>query len=260
MNILEQIIEVKKAEVLELQRDEAKKRFVDSEIYAKKCNDFRSAISLPNKLSLIAEVKKGSPSKGIIRNDFNHIEIADIYNHCNINAISVLTDKKFFFGDISYLEEISKTTNVPLLRKDFIIDEIQIHQAKAFGADAVLLICEILKKEKISEFTEIAYSLGLSVLLELHSEDQLSKINFDRNKIIGINNRNLKSFHTSLDTTENIKGLLPHNIITVSESGISTKEDIIRMKNLGINAVLVGEFFMRSENIKESVNSFMENC
>jgi indole-3-glycerol phosphate synthase len=260
MNLLNHIVEVKKDEIQKLKSCNAMSYFLDSEFYHKSCRDFKSAIFQPNKLSVIAEIKKGSPSRGIIKNNFSQTEIAQVYNNCNVNAISVLTDTNFFHGEISFLKDIAIFTKAPLLRKDFIIDEIQIHQAKALGADAVLLICEILEKEKISELPEAANSLGLDVLLELHSEEQLNKINFDLNRIIGINNRDLKTFVTTLETTVNIKKLLPDGIITISESGISSCEDLLKVKSLKIDAVLVGEYLMRSDNLEDSLTKLLECC
>lgn len=219
---------------------------------------FYDALSKKNKINLIAEVKKASPSKGIIRENFNHLKIAKEYEDNNVDAISVLTDKKFFMGDENYLQDIAKTKKVPLLRKDFIIDEVQIYQAKLIGADAILLICEILDKYQIKDFAMLAKELKMDVLTELHSINQLDKLDFYINNIIGINNRNLEDFEVNIKTTGLVKKYLPNDVLVVSESGISNKNDVEYLKSLNVNAVLVGESFMRQENIGNSVKNFVE--
>lgn len=255
MNILTKIVDIKKDEVNKLKKDFSKSAIKDIMINEL---SFYKALTNKKNINLIAEIKKGSPSKGIIRPNFNYKEIAHEYIKGGADAISVLTDENFFMGNIKYLEEIATFKQVPILRKDFIIDEVQIYQAKKSGADAILLICEILDINQISEFTSLAKELGLDVLLELHSAKQLEKIDFNLNRIIGINNRNLETFEVNLKTTEEIKNYIPENIIIVSESGITVKGDIDYLKKQKINAVLVGEYFMRKENICESVKRFKE--
>jgi len=259
-NILEEIVEVKHNEVKILKRDFTISRFSDFEYYSQKCLDFANALSSEDSISIIAEVKKASPSKGVIRNDFNHLDIADIYRENGANAISVLSDKQFFMGDIVYLNEIAREKTVPLLRKDFIIDEYQIYEAKANGADAILLISEILSANQIEELSNAAYELGMSVLLEMHSEDEISKIDFSLNNIIGINNRDLTSFITDIKTTGLIAEKLPNDIILVSESGIKEKKDLDYLKSLETNAILVGEHFMKSDNIKDAIVKMKAHC
>jgi indole-3-glycerol phosphate synthase len=212
------------------------------------------------KIGVIAEIKKASPSKGVLRKDFNPVEIAKSYMQCGADAISVLTDIQFFQGNISYLKDIAAIKTVPLLRKDFIIDEFQILEAKANGADAVLLIAEILSREQIKDFTSIAFENDLEVLLEIHSEKQLNKINFDINKIIGINNRDLDTYNVDISTTKELARKIPSHCTIVSESGIGSKIDLDYLKNAGVHAVLAGEHFMKSQNIEESVTQFMEWC
>ncbi len=255
MNILNKIVETKKEEVEKLKRENIYKELKNISF---KEISFYKALSKKNKINLIAEVKKASPSKGIIREKFNHLEIAKEYEDNNVDAISVLTDKKFFMGDENYLQEIAETKKVPLLRKDFIIDEVQIYQAKLIGADAILLICEILDKYQIKEFAQLAKELKMAALTELHSVNQIDKIDFAINNIIGINNRNLENFEVSLKTTANVKKYLPSDVIVVSESGIRNKEDVEYLKSININAVLVGESFMREKNIGASVKNFVE--
>ena len=258
--ILSEIVEVKNDEVKLLKRDFTLSRFSDMEFFGNSCLSFYDALSKRDRISIIAEVKKASPSKGIIREDFNHLKIADIYMNNGADAISVLTDNKFFKGNILYLNDIAREKEVPLLRKDFIIDEYQVFEAKGNGADAILLIAEILSANQIEELSSAANELGMSVLLELHNEEEISKIDFSSNKIIGINNRDLSNFKTDIRTTEIISNKLPDDILLVSESGINTKANIEYLKGIDTNAVLVGEHFMRADNIGDSLKMMKEFC
>ncbi|HPN36751.1 MAG TPA: indole-3-glycerol phosphate synthase TrpC [Melioribacteraceae bacterium] len=255
MNILNSIIEDKKNEVSNIKTSY---RLSDLQNNIYKSISFKDAINNKRKINLIAEIKKASPSKGIIRKDFNYLEIGECYMKANVDAISILTDEKYFMGNIKYLEGIAQIKTVPLLRKDFIIDEVQIIQAKKHGADAILLISEILDKQQIKDFTTIAKELNMDILLELHSIEQLDKIDFSVNEIVGINNRNLKTFEVNINTTIEIKKHIPNNIIVVSESGIKNSKETEELKKYNINAVLVGEYFMQNENIYNSVKTFKE--
>lgn len=258
MTILDEINEVKKEEVKKLRSDFTLSRFSDSEFFRKSRVSFYKALKNKDKISIIAEIKKASPSKGTIREDFNHLDIANIYMENGVDAISVLTDINFFKGSINYLIDIAKFKTVPLLRKDFIIDEYQIFEAKAYGADAVLLIAESLSKTQISELTAAAVESDLEVLLELHSIEELEKINFDQNKIIGINNRDLKNFKVDLQTTSKIGELIPNENLLVSESGIKTKTDIDFIKKTKVSAILVGEHLMSAQKIGNAVKELKE--
>jgi len=260
MNILDEIIEVKKREVKKLKQNFTLSRFSDSEFFDKKRIEFFNNLNNKNKISIISEVKKASPSKGIIKEDFNHLEIAKTYMENGTNAISVLTDKNFFKGNIGFLYEIAKIKTVPLLRKDFIIDEYQIYEAKANGADAVLLIAESLSKNQINELTIAAIENDLEVLLELHSAEQIEKINFSQNKIIGINNRNLSTFNVDLNTVNQISKFIPEGNLIIAESGIKSKEDVNFIKQTAAKAILVGEHLMSSENIGDSLKQLSEWC
>lgn len=260
MTILEKILEVKKKEVEELHSNFTRQSFSDIVEFGIKRIKFESALRKKRKINLIAEIKKASPSKGILRNKFDHIEIAKNYMRGGADAISVLTDKQFFQGSISHLKEIAEIKIVPLLRKDFIIDEFQILEAKANGADAVLLIAEALSENQIKELTTIAFENDLEVLLEIHSAKQLDKIDFSTNKLIGINNRNLDTFRVDIQTTKDLARHLPEYVTVVSESGISTKGDLDFLKNTNTCAVLVGEFFMKAHNIEDSLTQFIEWC
>ena len=260
MNILDEILEVKKEEVKMLRNKYSLNSFKNMEFYDEKSLSFYNKVKSNGNISIIAEIKKASPSKGIIRTDFNHLNIAEIYFQGSVDAISILTDKNFFQGNISFLQDIAKIKQTPLLRKDFIIDEFQIFEAKAYGADLVLLICEALTKSQINNLTSAANETGLEVLLELHSEEQLSKIDFQHNKIIGVNNRNLENFSVNLSTTEKIAKNLPEDIILVSESGISRKGDVDFIRAAEANAVLVGEHFMKANDIKSRLKEFKQWC
>ncbi len=219
---------------------------------------FRKALS-KNGLSFICEVKKGSPSKGIISEDFRYIEIARKYEEMGADAISVLTEPDYFKGSNKYLSEIHKTVKTPLLRKDFTIDEYMIYNAKILGASAILLICSILELPRLKEYLEIAHSLGLSALVETHSEYEIENALESGAEIIGVNNRNLKTFNVDISTSENLRKYVPDNKIFVSESGIHSADDIQRMKNIKADAVLIGEAFMRTENPAELLKKFKGN-
>lgn len=256
MNILDKIIEQKKTEVLELKFKNKMSEFKNSNYYNSNTLSFYDALKGIEKLSLIAEVKKASPSKGIIRKDFHHLLVADIYKKNNVSAISVLTDECFFVGNIKFLDEIAIDKTCPLLRKEFIIDEIQIHEAKANGADAILLISEILDKYQIKDYTYLAKDLGMDVLLELHNEKQLDKIDFSVNKIMGVNNRDLTTFDVDISNSTRIAKYFPNEVLVVAESGIKTSDDLKYLKQSRINAVLVGEQFMAAQNIEKALKEF----
>jgi len=259
MNILEEIIEYKKEEIKKLKKKYPISSFKEMEYFENPALNIKNFIP-ENSLGIIAEIKRASPSKGIIRKDFNHMKIAEIYFEEEISAVSVLTDENFFKGIIKYLQDIAAIKQRPLLRKDFIIDEYQVYEAKAFGADIILLISEVLSESQIEELTFAAKEIGLDVLLELHSKEQLSKINFELNDIIGINNRNLEDFSVSLETTKEISTEIPDNILIVSESGINKKSDIDFLKSTKAKAILVGEYLMASKDIKGSLMQLKEWC
>ena len=260
MSFLQKILDVKKKEVSELRRNFTRESFYSAEMYGKKRFSLGDALSDKTKIKIIAEVKKASPSKGILKNDVDHVAIAESYMRSGVDAISVLTDEQFFQGNISFLKDIAQMKTVPFLRKDFIIDEFQILEAKANGADAVLLIAEALSAHQINELTIIAEENDLEVLLELHSEKQLDKIDFTNNKIIGINNRDLETFNVDISTTEKISKQIPHGVVIISESGLTSKQAIDELKKIKINAVLVGEHFMKSDNIEKSLEEFTGWC
>ena len=219
--------------------------------------DFRAAIAQSGNINLIAEVKKKSPSKGIIREDFDPIQIAETYAKNGAAAISVLTDVRFFDGRLDYLSSIRQVVDVPLLRKDFTIDPYHIYQARVAGADAILLIVAALTKDQLREFMDIAESLSLASLVEVHTDTELEIALDVEAEIIGINNRDLRTFHTDLATTFSLQEFLPTGKVVVSESGIYTRADVESLREAGVNAILVGESLMRSPDIGEQVRKLI---
>ena len=201
-------------------------------------------------MSFICEVKKASPSKGVIAEDFPYVEIAKEYEKAGAGAISVLTEPFFFQGSDDFLREIRRAVKIPLLRKDFTVDEYMIYQAKEMGADAVLLICAILSKEQLSEYGALARELGLSALVEAHDEREVEMALKADAKIIGVNNRNLKDFTMDIENSVRLRKLAPREKLFVSESGMKTRADIARLEEIGVNGVLIGETLMRSPDKK----------
>ncbi|MCD8511446.1 MAG: indole-3-glycerol phosphate synthase TrpC [Bacillus sp. (in: Bacteria)] len=221
---------------------------------------FYEALLHPNRnLGVIAEVKKGSPSKGILVKDFDPVAIGRIYEKIGADAISVLTDELFFHGHHTFLTEIKKQTNLPVLRKDFIIDEKQIFEAKKIGADAILLIAAILDKYQIKDFMSLAEELQLDVLMEVHDEAEVEKVLSQvKPKILGVNNRNLKTFETSLEVSKRLSSFIPEDTLFISESGIKTKEDILYLKELQVDALLVGEGLVVEKDKQELLTHWFE--
>lgn len=219
--------------------------------------DFMEAISKTGEMNLIAEVKKKSPSKGIIRAEFDPIRIAETYEEFGASAISILTDVRFFDGKLEYLTAIREVVDVPLLRKDFTIDPYHIYQSRVGGADAILLIVAALTSMQLQEFIDIASSLSMASVVEVHTEEELEIALDVGAEIIGINNRNLKTFQTDLDTTFRLYELIPGNIVVISESGILSREDVKKLEQVGLNAILVGESLMRSPEIGEQIIKLM---
>lgn len=208
-------------------------------------------------VSIIAEVKKASPSKGVIRPDFDPLQTAVNYQEGGANAISVLTDVDFFQGSIDYIPQIRNRVTLPVLRKEFIIDPIQIEEAAAYGADAILLIAAILETTQLQEFRLQAEEAGMDVLVEVHNELELEKSMAAASRLIGINNRNLNDFSVDIDTTFRLQQEIPADIPVVSESGISSRDDILRLKKAGIAAALIGESLMRSQNQNTTLQDFL---
>lgn len=241
----------------------AKKRVAEEKIKISLDEIKKSAFSMPKgnfsfekalkkeDIAFICECKKASPSKGIIAENFPYLEIAKEYERAGADCISVLTEPSRFLGSDKYLQEIANAVNIPCLRKDFTVDEYMIYQAKLLGASAVLLICSILDKCQIKEYIDICDTLGLSALVEVHDEKEIETALQSGARIIGVNNRNLKDFSVDTDNSRKLRELVPNDVIFVSESGVKTPEDVQKLRNIGANAVLVGETLMRAENKRE---------
>jgi indole-3-glycerol phosphate synthase len=202
-------------------------------------------------LSFICEIKKASPSKGVIAESFPYLGIAKEYETAGADALSVLTEPKFFLGSGGYLKEISGAVFLPTLRKDFIVDEYQIYEAKTLGASAVLLICALLDNEKLKEFLKIAHILGMSALVETHAKEEIFSALDAGAEIVGVNNRDLRTFEVDLNTSAALRKFVPKDVLFVSESGIKTRADIELLESVGADAVLIGEQMMRAENKAE---------
>ncbi|MGM7701516.1 indole-3-glycerol phosphate synthase TrpC [Pseudalkalibacillus sp. Hm43] len=245
--MLNKIVETKKQELLDIP--------TSFEDHAYPIRSLSDAIKYPTRqLGLIAEVKKASPSKGLIREHIEPVEIAKTYEQAGADAISVLTDRDYFQGSKAYLTEIRNATHLPLLRKDFIIDPIQVEESKAIGADAILLIQAILEPVQAKELFVVAKELGLEVLLEVHSIDELDTAlsNFTPD-LLGINNRDLRTFETRVEHTRIIAEQIPENVPFISESGIVTKEDVSLVGKAGAKGILVGETLMRAKSIPKCI-------
>ncbi|WP_181995513.1 indole-3-glycerol phosphate synthase TrpC [Clostridium sp. AM58-1XD] len=213
---------------------------------------FEKALKKPG-ISFICEVKKASPSKGLIAEHFPYLEIAKEYEAAGADAISVLTEPEFFLGDSRYLKEIAETVEIPVLRKDFTVDEYQIFEAKVLGASAVLLICALLDEERLKRYRKIAESLGMSALVEAHTEEEAEMAVRSGARIVGVNNRNLKTFHVDNEISTRLRRLIPPELVFVSESGVQGRDDVKAAEQSGADAVLMGEILMRSRDKKKMI-------
>ncbi len=225
--------------------------------------DFRAAISGSQKIRLIAEIKFASPSAGLIREKTDPLAIGRIYDKAGAAAVSLLTDQKFFQGDLRQLPHLRKVISLPVLRKDFIIDEVQVNEAKYYGADAILLIARILPRSQLKEFIFMCRELNMAPLTEIHDRDDLEKAVVCGADIIGFNNRDLDSFKVDINTTFEVAPDVPNDCILVSESGITNKEDILSLKDSGVQAVLVGSALMQSQDLAGTTAQFVnagEKC
>lgn len=258
-NILDKIIADKRHEVRsrkeKLGLDELKERVRTMP----KCRNFYKAITKINRrgINVIAEVKKASPSQGVIREDFEPVEIAETYKKCGSDAISVLTDEKYFQGRLEYINQIREAVDLPVLRKDFIIEPWQVYEARAAGADAILLIAEALKPGELADMMILAAELTLTVLLEVHHADTLmavrSMIGFPKKgySVLGINNRNLTTMQVDLNNTSRLAELVDNKNEIVAESGIKTRADVEKLKSVGVSAVLIGQTLCEHSDIEE---------
>ena len=227
---------------------------------AEPCRGFINALKTKisnNQNALIAEVKKASPSKGVIREDFNPTEIAKSYESGGAACVSVLTDVEYFQGCDHNLELVKSACSLPALRKDFILDVYQVYEARALGADCILLIMAALSDDKAKELEDIAIELGMDVLVEVHDEEELQRALKLQSKLVGINNRNLKTLAVDIATTANLSGMIPEGYVIVCESGIASHDDIIQVNKSGVYSFLVGESLMLQEDIEKATRALL---
>lgn len=255
--ILSRIIEEKRRVIDEAKRAKSQDALIRETKNICVKSAFKKNISRLHHVNLIAEIKKASPSKGILRGDFNPSKIAITYQANGAQAISVLTDERFFEGRLEYIKKIKENVSLPILRKDFIIDEYQVYESVAAGADAILLIAELLSTNELAGLYNLAVSLGLDVLMETHNEEDVEKALSAGANIIGVNNRDLHTFRVDLGLTQKLIRMIPQNKIKISESGIKTYEDVMFLKSLGVNAVLIGEAFMEADDIAAKMREIM---
>ncbi len=255
--ILDEIVDYKRQFVMETRRRtplEAVRRLAES---APCSPSFFQRLTERDDVAIIAEVKKASPSKGIIRTDFDPVEIAEAYESNGASAVSVLTDEKYFQGADDYLTRISCAVDLPALRKEFVIDPYQVYEAKAIGAAAVLLIVAILSRAELEDYLGLCREVGLDALVEVHTGDEVLTALEAGAGIVGINNRDLKTFHTDLQTTVKLVEGIPDEVVIVSESGIHTRDDVVRLRDAGADAVLVGESLMREPDIGRKLRELL---
>ena len=256
MNILDKIVIDKRDEIT------AKKELLSidflqrSPMFSSEINSL--AMRIKSGSGIISEFKRRSPSKHIINNKSSVIDVVRGYEKAGVSGISVLTDTKYFGGSLDDLLQVRSTVTLPILRKEFIIDAYQIYESKAFGADAILLIAAILNEEEIIKFSSLANKLGLEVLLEIHNEEELKKADLTYVHMVGVNNRNLKTFEVSLETSKNLSSLIPESKLKISESGIDTIQSIQELKQYGFKGFLIGENFMKTEDPGRAAINFLK--
>ncbi|MEC9093335.1 MAG: indole-3-glycerol phosphate synthase TrpC [Planctomycetota bacterium] len=255
--ILDEIVESKKLEIANDQKTISLFDLKEQVHSCAPCANFLDALNSTDDVALIAEVKKASPSKGLIREQFNPISIAKEYEQSGATCISVLTDKKYFQGQLSYLEQISVETSLPLLRKDFVVDPYQIYQARVAGASAVLLIAECLQPAQLNELHDLILLLGMTPLVEFHDANHLDMCLDCGAQLIGVNNRDLNTFKTNLEHVVQLRPQIPADRTVVAESGIFKREDVLKMADAKVQAMLVGESLMRQPNIPQAVRQLL---
>lgn len=253
MTILDQIIERKKEEVAAAKLRISPDRLKDTAFFGRSTYSLKESIK--NKSGIIAEFKRQSPSKGIINNNVEPLEVVSAYESFGASGISILTDHDFFGGNLNDVLSVRNNINIPILRKDFMIDEYQFYEAKSIGADVVLLIASCLSPDQVQEFTALAHQLKMEVLLEIHTEDELKHFNSDID-LVGINNRNLKDFKVDLQHSVQLKNQLPKGVLSVAESGIYNLKDFQFLKEKGFNGFLMGEYFMKNTDPAKTFEEF----
>jgi indole-3-glycerol phosphate synthase len=265
-NILDNIVADKREEVRQRRSQVSLEQLRDQAVSKPRCRNFYKAVTKrnPRGINVIAEVKQASPSAGVICKDFDPVAIAQTYERCGADAISVLTDEKYFQGKLEYLEQVKQAVSVPVLRKDFIIDVWQVYESRVAGADAILLIAEALRPGDLIDLMIAAGELGLTVLLEVHEADMLlavrSLVGFPRRgySVLGINNRDLTTMKVDLGTTIRLAGLLDTDSELVSESGIKTRNDVRKLQSVGVRAVLIGQTLCEQPDIKAKFDELFE--
>ncbi len=257
MSVLNKIIEARKITLAKAKQKLNLNQLLERIQSCSSHLNFEKELKKSKKIQLIAEVKKASPSKGVIQKNFNPLEIAKAYQEGGASAISVLTETEFFLGSDSYLQEISTEVNLPTLRKDFIIDPYQVLEAKALGASAYLLIVDCLEYNQLKELLDSGIEQGLTALIEVHRKLEIEIALKAGARVLGINNRNLRSFETSLDVTKNLLPYIPKDRVVISESGIKTHQDLLFLESLGVDAVLVGETLVKSGNPLEATQKLL---
>ena len=255
---LKMIIEGKRRGVELLKKNEAEVKALATK--GPKPVSLYKALAQEGRLSLIAEIKKASPSEGVIRQDFDHMEILRIYEEAGADAISVITEEEYFLGSLRYLQDVKQATKLPVLRKDFIIDELQVYHARALGADAILLIAGILTIERLAQLKKLANDLGMETLIEVHTLKELKNVLDLNPRIVGINNRDLTTFKVDVTTAQKLAPLVSEDTVVVCESGISTPKDVLLMKGSNVDALLIGTAFMRATDIRAKVAEIKAAC
>ncbi|WP_160067342.1 indole-3-glycerol phosphate synthase TrpC [Sphingobacterium bovisgrunnientis] len=257
MTILDKIVERKRQEVAEAKSKVSLEELIQYPLFERTCYSLKESVLHPDRTGIIAEYKRASPSKGLINGHSTVEEVVLGYQNAGTSAISVLTDTDFFQGTLADLTQARAVLTIPLLRKEFIVDKYQIAEAKAYGADIILLIAACLTPEEIEDFSNYAKSLGLNILLEVHNEEELVQNIFPNIDAIGVNNRNLKDFSVSLEHSYDLVNKIPNNYIKVSESGISNPETIKDLKERGFNSFLIGENFMKTDDPAQAIKEFV---
>lgn len=259
MTILDTIVATKREEIAAAKQAVPESMLRQQASARPAARDFSAALSAAPGVSLIAEVKRASPSAGQIRRNFDPIAIARVYEQHGAACVSVLTDEKYFQGSLRYLQDIRETIGLPVLRKDFILDPYQVWEARAVGADAVLLIAECLEQTLLQELLEVVRTAGMTPLVELYAEENLDRVLDSGATLIGVNNRNLANFEVDLDRTVRLRGEVPRDRLLVGESGIRSRHDVERLAAAGVDAMLVGEHLMRQDDIAAAVDALLAN-
>ncbi len=255
--ILDKIIDQKRLEIAAAKGRRPDVELRESVSNAPPARDFVAALRNKHPMGMIAEIKKASPSVGLIRADFNPVEIGKTYEENGAACISVLTDEHFFQGHLSFLEQVRAAVSIPVLRKDFIIDPYQVWEARVSGADCILLIAECLSDDQLGSLYSLAHELGMQALVEVYDPENVERVLKLNPPMIGVNNRDLRSFVTDLQHTVRLRQQVPAEVLLIGESGIHTREDVLMLQNAGVHGILVGESLMRSPDIGQRVRDLL---